>query len=506
MKITSAIIQGFVKKYLLSKYDEPSPVPEFHKELWDIWCSNKRSAVAAPRGFAKTTCVGGYILASVCFRDKNFIILCSDTAAGARNFLSDIREEFALNDALKEDFKIQDFDVESKTEIIVRFKDGHSAKIIAVGAGQQLRGAIKSHAKPDLFIGDDLENDDQVASEQQSTDLKRWLTRTVVPVVSKRGYIHLVGTIIGSNALLESLMPESITPPQDHDKYIKFNGIKTWSELPGASWASVRYQAHDFPSFTKFLWEDRYDQTYLMERLGIYQAQKDEEGYYREYLNKPITSRLGFLPTENLQYIPEQHIASLLQTPHRLICSVDLATSEKSSADESAFLVGAITPDNSLYLVNLIHGRFSSTDILELFFQLNKTYKNLQFITEHGALFNVYSRLLGQESAKRGQYLCLQDIPLNGNNKAIRAKAIQYRLKSKTVYVPEGTDWMPVLVKQLNNFSALITDEQYKKKHIRDDIVDTMSLLCDRVYDISSFMDEEEEDYTPTGRSMICGY
>jgi hypothetical protein len=49
--VTPAGIAGFVRTVLSSKYDEATASPDFHKELWDIFCSKHAYvAVAAPRG------------------------------------------------------------------------------------------------------------------------------------------------------------------------------------------------------------------------------------------------------------------------------------------------------------------------------------------------------------------------------------------------------------------------------------------------------------------------
>jgi len=37
-----AVIEGVVKNFLLSQYDNPAPIPEFHRELWDLCCLDDR--------------------------------------------------------------------------------------------------------------------------------------------------------------------------------------------------------------------------------------------------------------------------------------------------------------------------------------------------------------------------------------------------------------------------------------------------------------------------------
>jgi len=51
IKLTADIVEGFVGSVLSSRFDSATAIPEFHKELWELACSDsKYVAVAAPRG------------------------------------------------------------------------------------------------------------------------------------------------------------------------------------------------------------------------------------------------------------------------------------------------------------------------------------------------------------------------------------------------------------------------------------------------------------------------
>ncbi len=58
MALTSDMIAGFTQTFLLKHYDNPVPIPDFHRELWEDCCSDsKRVAIAAPRNHAKSTAI-----------------------------------------------------------------------------------------------------------------------------------------------------------------------------------------------------------------------------------------------------------------------------------------------------------------------------------------------------------------------------------------------------------------------------------------------------------------
>ena len=95
--LTPALLKGFTEKILLAGYDEPAPIPDCHMDFWSYACSeHRRVAIAAPRGHAKSTSIThAYVLANVCFRIHDYIVILSDTEAQAVNFLHDIKMELA---------------------------------------------------------------------------------------------------------------------------------------------------------------------------------------------------------------------------------------------------------------------------------------------------------------------------------------------------------------------------------------------------------------------------
>ena len=107
-EINAQDIAGVTVGLLAAKYDDPKPIPWFHMELWELFCSDvPKAAAAAPRGHAKSTAIThAYILAMMLFRVKSFCLLVSDTEGQAVEFLGDIKAELTGNDTLKTTFGI----------------------------------------------------------------------------------------------------------------------------------------------------------------------------------------------------------------------------------------------------------------------------------------------------------------------------------------------------------------------------------------------------------------
>ena len=208
-KLNSDVMEGFVNSVLRKNFDKPAPTPQFHKEIWELVTSNnKQVAIAAPRYHAKSTAVThAYTLASVLFRESRYVLIVSDTVSQAIQFLGDIKKELLDNDDLRSLFSVKDFPKDTEDDLIVEMEDGYTFRIQAKGSEQKLRGLKWANLRPDLIIGDDMENDEIVMNKDRRQKFKRWFYGALIPCISSSGKIRIVGTILHLDSLLENLMP-----------------------------------------------------------------------------------------------------------------------------------------------------------------------------------------------------------------------------------------------------------------------------------------------------------
>src|ERR1700676_3734924 len=162
MQLSAQVVEGLVEAFLKKSFDNPSAIPDFHREVWGLCCSDyKFVAIAAPRGFAKSTAIThSYTIANIVFRLRSFILVVADTETQASFFIEDIKKELTTNDDLMKMFGIKKVGKDSATDFIIEFEDGHQARVIAKGSGQSLRGVKWDGKRPDLILCDDLENEE----------------------------------------------------------------------------------------------------------------------------------------------------------------------------------------------------------------------------------------------------------------------------------------------------------------------------------------------------------
>lgn len=133
IKLTPQLIYGFSESLLKGRYDDPQPTPDFHVDLWELFCRpDKYVAIAAPRGHAKSTAIThACTLACVLFRVKQHVLIVSDTESQSSAFLGDIKRELMENEELISLFGVKKFLKDSETEAIVELDDGYQFRILA---------------------------------------------------------------------------------------------------------------------------------------------------------------------------------------------------------------------------------------------------------------------------------------------------------------------------------------------------------------------------------------
>ena len=198
MNINAETIYGFTNTLLLPRFDNPKPTPDFHWQLWDLVTRDEpRVAVAAPRGHAKSTAVThSFGLAAVLFRERDFVLIVSDTEGQAVLFLADIKKELQENEELIAAFGVKKFVKDTEADIIVEFHDGAQFRIVAKGSEQKVRGLKWRNKRPNLIICDDLENDEIVMNEDRRLKFRTWFFNALLPAGSDDCLVRVVGTIL----------------------------------------------------------------------------------------------------------------------------------------------------------------------------------------------------------------------------------------------------------------------------------------------------------------------
>lgn len=505
MKLTADVIAGFVGSVLASRFDGQAASPPFHKECWELCCSDhKYVAIAAPRGHAKSTAIThGYGLATLLFRERKFMLLVSDTESQASMFLGMMKQELQDNQELIDLFGIErndkglvQFPKDSETDIIVRFKDGHRFRIIAKGAEQKLRGLIWDGSRPDIILCDDMENDELVMNKERRDKMRRWFDGALVPSLADRGIIRMVGTILHSDSLLEGFMPNP------SERTTMSTVLKQWT-TKRTVWRAMKYRAHS-PDFKTLLWPQKKSAEQFQMLYEEAQRKGMTDTYSREYLNYPIDESVSFFKRNDfLARTPEDKQKKL-----NYYISVDLAISEEEKADYSVFVVAGVDEDRILHVVDVIRERLDGREIVDTLIHLQRTYNPHAVGIEDMQVSKSIGPFLRETMVNTGVFLSLLPMKHQGKDKVTRARSVQARMRAHSVKFAKEEDWFFNFEQELLTFP--------RGKH--DDQVDAfayLGMMLDYLVEAPTAREEAEEDYqeelarsgfNDQGRSAITGY
>lgn len=372
--------------------------PQFHYEILEDMPNGGRQANVAPRGFAKST-ITNVIGASwfSLYSKYHFILLISDTYTQAKLQLGALKSELETNEYIGAIFG----NVKSKTwgedRIIINGLNGQTM-IMALGSGMKIRGLKYKQYRPELVIIDDLENQDIVSSKDRRVKLEKWFEYDLLSGLSAdNGNIIYLGTILHDNALLQKIA----------QKQGKF-----------ASWKVKFYQAIK-PDGTS-LWPERFS----IEKLTAMRDDPTDPNYLgslvfaQEMQNIPQSDTDRIFKDDWLSQTFDlhqmQHLWELSNPNEdfyhtffsRIVAGVDLAISEKESADYFTITtVGIARETGHIYILDWVRVRISDPmkqvdAILDKYKEFKHDLIKVEAVAYQQALYN----LLRSEGAKRNIY------------------------------------------------------------------------------------------------------
>ena len=504
-RLTADVLEGFINSVLRKNFDEPAETAEFHREIWRYICSsNTKVAIAAPRNHAKSTVVThAYVLASVLFREESYVVIVSDTSTQSTQFLGDIKKELMENEDLRNLFGVRQLIKDTEDDIICEMDDNALFRIQAKGSEQKLRGLKWKNRRPGLIICDDFENDEIVMNKERRIKFKRWFYGALLPALSDKGKIRIVGTILHLDSLLENLMPASLLSNVFNGfKSVVREDLREYTNVK-LSWKSIKYRAHT-DDFKKLLWPEKKSAEEFKASKADYTRQGLADVYSQEMLNIPMDeSDTFFRRTDFNAMKPEDRKKKLVY-----YATCDLAVSQAQKADYSAFVVAGMDEDGKLFTVNVIKDRLDSLQIIDTIFMIQRIYSPALFGLEKGMLQKSIGPVLNAEMMKQGVYVNTVLIAASGD-KLSRARSIQARMRAGAVRFDKDAEWYQPFEDELMRFP--------RDKH--DDQVDAwayMGLLLDKMWEAPTVVEDEDEEYRimvrksadsdRQGRSAVTGY
>ena len=447
------------------------PFAPLHKRVFRVVDSvKKKNALAAPRGIGKTTTVGLALpLRKICFKQLEYICYVSCTYGKAAEDLDTLKKEIETNELILKTFG--DLEGPKWSEGVIETSNG--VRVVAKGAGQQIRGTKSGHSRPNLIIIDDLEDPEAVRSSDRRALLKEWLYGDVINALADDGVIVLIGTILHEDALLTNLLEDP-------------------------SWNSERIELFDdaghshYPAYK--------DDAAVQELIEEYRRLGKLDTLYREFRNLPIAAEDAIFRPEFFKvYNPEWLKAPTV----RYVVIVDPAKTIKISADDTAIVcVGVDTYHNRIMVADVISGRMEPDEIYrhaaEMADRWNTTDIGIEVTTLHLFITQPFKNYL----ATRRKYYNLIELHARGK-KEDRIKALNPWYKQGIVYHNPSPAISGKLEAQLLSFPRSKKDDVMDAVAYVNEVFDIQNMVLS-VTDTPDLKEEDEfamllekEDYIP---------
>jgi len=445
-----------------------------------------------------------YGLATLLFRERKFMLLVSDTESQAAMFLGYFKEQLQENTALVELFGLKrnekglvQFVKETETDIVVEMEDGHKFRVIAKGAEQKLRGLIWNGTRPDIILCDDMENDELVMNKDRREKMRKWFYSALLPCISSKGIIRVVGTILHMDSLLERLMPKP------YDRFSHQDGLRLWSESRRNGWTSIKYKAHN-EDFTQVLWPEKHSKESLKQKQQEYAGMGMPDVYSQEYLNVPLDESVAYFKRNDFEHITEEDA----KLPLTYYVTADLAISEADRADYSVFIIAGMDEFRRIHVKNVIRERLDGREIVDTLLNIQRVYEPEIVGIEEMQVSKAIGPFLNEEMVRENTYLSIVKLKHGGKDKIARARSIQARMRAKSVKFDKGADWYQTFEEELTRFPRDTHDDQVDAFAYLGLLLNTLveAPTQEEMEDEEYFMDLAQSGTNLNGRSLVTGY
>lgn len=390
----SEAIKAFVRTYFghhLHAMKGDGGFPDLHAEWFEL-LNNDRMAIAAPRGFAKSTVCSFFYVMYLLLVEKKKVFGVSATGAFAESLLANIKRELEGNELILADFGVQKSDVWRVDELHLR--DGGVIRVI--GAGSQTRGF-----RPDVVLVDDLENDAGVASESSRRALKDWFWKALVNVLLPNRQLVMIGTILHPLSLLKEIVSN-----------------------PPSGWVGAFYQAL---TDERSIWEEQWPTEVLKQR-------REEIGvgaFESEFQNNPVPQAWKKFNIDDFRFYEREPSGCFYVTTVDPAIQVNLS----SDPDYTVVMTCCMDSESNIYVVRMDRRRMLPDETVSVMFAHYMAYKPAVVGVESIGFQRVLKWDFEKECEKRREYPYVKDITGRNMAKKLKIEALQPFVSKGKIYL-----------------------------------------------------------------------
>ncbi len=373
-------------------------------------------------------------------KKANYIVFIMANQTKASKQLKEIADTYVSNEFLSLNLVKVKQQSDKAFECVVTDENGEEIRVRmeAYGKGSSIRGLLWGDKRPDIIIIDDPQDvEDSLSDTIQTNDYDWFLSDAYF--LGKRTRIFMIGNNLGEKCLIEQVI--------NNKDLLKFNALRipVMNENGESNWA------------------ERFPVEEILEEKEAWRALGKLDIWEREKMCIAISpERQTFKKEYFMYYAPTE----LKLEDCSIYTTVDLAISQKESADYTVVCTVAVNSDNKWFILDIDFDRYDPSQTIDAIFRAVQKYKPLYVGVEKVAYQASVKHYLEKEMPKRNIWFTVKDLEAS-SRKELRIATLQPRFKSGSVWFPMGAKFLTELESELQSFP----------KGLHDDLIDALAYI-----------------------------
>lgn len=373
-------------------------------------------------------------------KKANYIVFIMANQTKASKQLKEIADTYVSNEFLSLNLVKVKQQSDKAFECVVTDENGEEVRVRmeAYGKGSSIRGLLWGDKRPDIIIIDDPQDvEDSLSDTIQTNDYDWFLSDAYF--LGKRTRIFMIGNNLGEKCLIEQVI--------NNKDLLKFNALRipVMNENGESNWA------------------ERFPVEEILEEKEAWRALGKLDIWEREKMCIAISpERQTFKKEYFMYYAPTE----LKLEDCSIYTTVDLAISQKESADYTVVCTVAVNPDNKWFILDIDFDRYDPSQTIDAIFRAVQKYRPLYVGVEKVAYQASVKHYLEKEMPKRNIWFTVKDLEAS-SRKELRIATLQPRFKSGSVWFPMGAKFLTELESELQSFP----------KGLHDDLIDALAYI-----------------------------
>lgn len=406
----------------------------FHKEfsamLTNIALDKADSNIAwaCPRSHAKTA-YGSNIfpIHQIAFKHRTFIVVISETVTVAGAFIQWGNRQLKFNRKLIDDYGVMlnerpsNNDIDNKEEYVT----SNGVKVMARGAGGQMRGMRFGNTRPQLMIFDDLEGEEDVNTKEQRAKMRNWFNEEALPAMDKvKGIALYVGTILCYDSLLDIVIRKDRRFKSKRYRAVESFASNTvlwdkWREIyladdeQAQENAKAFYEANEEAMLegVKLLWGEYwtyYDFMIRLTNMGV-------KSFTQEYQNEPTDEERQIFKIDQFFYFEENETFD--DERFDFFCGIDFAMGKEKGDFSSMVTIAQNKSTSVCYVVDVFNKRVHPKDFIEVIVDRVRRYQYKNIAVEAQMAQEFFADTLSDRLLEIGYPAHLRLVPVKQRTK-----------------------------------------------------------------------------------------